>query len=164
MGNGLWSWSHLSALTSIIASWIPLVTDWHASPTDLCRAMHSLDGPRSATLSTSAMLLHFIPARGFPTSWGLLQLFLWLCQQVCGKCLDVLLCQSQIITNLIALSGPLCTQLSAFQFFFSRHTMRGAGYSMTCLSCSLSVKDRSSQPLEHTFTHASTLYQGKGPF
>lgn len=58
MGNCLWSWPNLSAPTSTRASWIPLVTDWHASPTDLCRAMHSLDGPWSATLSTSAMLLH----------------------------------------------------------------------------------------------------------
>lgn len=49
-----------------------------------------------------------IPMRGSLTSWGLLQSFLWPCQQVCGKGLEVLLCQFQTVRSLIALSDPAC--------------------------------------------------------
>lgn len=96
-----------------------------------------------------------LPVRGFPRSWGFLQLFLWPSQQLCGKYLDALPCQSQIIRNLLAVSGPLSGHNMSTLSILFYHTIRGTGSSVTCLSWSLSMKDRSSLPLNHTPSHSS---------
>ena len=65
--------------------------------------------PRSPTpLPHQPSCTLLIPMRGSPTSWGLLQFFLWPCQRVCGKGLEVLLSPSQTVRSLIALSDPAC--------------------------------------------------------
>lgn len=64
--------------------------------------------------------------RGFPRFWGLLQLFLCPSLQVHGKCLDALLCQSQIIRNLRTTSGSLCLDTTCQHFYSSAYaTVRG---------------------------------------
>ena len=77
-----------------------------AEPRTACVVPGQPGSPTPSPRQPGGTLL--IPMRGSPTSWGLLQFLLWPHQRVCGKGLEVLLCQSQTVRSLIALSGPAC--------------------------------------------------------
>lgn len=138
-----------SVYTDIYYSVLVPSNNWLAPvPHCHCRAMHSPDGPWAATFSMLAMMLHAPtphPDERLPhileapsvlslaLSAGVWEIFRW--------------SPLPITRNLRA----VCIQLSAFQFFCLRHTVRGVGYPMTCcLSWSFSRKDKSPQALSLT--------------